>query len=83
VLLHEVERPILAVVEHLRDGLVDWQQAKVGANAVPLCVIVRHQPPLQQLVIRVADACTWATSYMPLLRNCLINMLTQAVMHST
>jgi len=49
--------PVPAQVAHGAAGAVGGQQAKVGANAVALGVVIGHQPPLHELVVGVADAC--------------------------
>ena len=55
----EVHEAIVVVVVVGALGRIGGQQQVVGAKAVALGVRVREDARLQQLVIRVANACAW------------------------
>ena len=60
IAVHEVHEAVVVVVVVRALGRVDGQQQVVGAQAVALRVRVAEDARLQQLVVRVADACAAA-----------------------
>ncbi len=57
VAVHEVHEAVVVVVVVRALGRVGGQHEVVGPQAVALRVRVREDARLQQLVVRVADAC--------------------------
>jgi len=61
----EVHEAVVVVVVVWALGPVGGQQQVVGPQAVPLRVCVGKDPRLQQLVVRIADPCSIASTPSP------------------